>query len=169
MSTPLDLEAPGTGGTLPDERPEREERPEHDAGRPRWQAPAIVGAAAAAGTAAIVAVNPTDTGVPICWSQSMLGIDCPLCGGLRCVNALARGDLVAAVDHNVLAAVALPVAALVWAWWMVRSLQDRPFRLPNVPVWALTLLAVLVAAFTIARNLDAGPAVEWLASTRTGS
>ena len=44
---------------------------------------------------AVIWANPTDSGVPICWSQAAFGIDCPLCGGLRCTNALLRGDLAA--------------------------------------------------------------------------
>ena len=133
--------------------------------RPLWRAPALIGAGVAAGCAAIAMVNPTDSGVPICWSQAAFGIDCPLCGGLRCTNALLRGDLAAAADHNVLLAVVLPVIAVLWAVWLYRSLRGESFRLPSVPRWMIGVAAVTVLAFSVARNLDASGWIGWLGST----
>lgn len=133
--------------------------------RPLWRAPALIGAGVAAGCAAIAMVNPTDSGVPICWSQAAFGIDCPLCGGLRCTNALLRGDLAAAADHNVLLAVVLPVIAVLWAVWLYRSLRGESFRLPSVPRWVIGVAAVTVLAFSVARNLDASGWIGWLGST----
>ena len=133
--------------------------------RPAWMRGAIIGGAAACGCVAIAAVNPTDTGVPVCWSASVLGVDCPLCGGLRCVNSLMRGDWLAAADHNLLLAFALPVVVAVWAVWMIGAVRDRPVRLPSPPVWAWTVLAVLTLAFTVVRNLDLGPVAHYLAAT----
>lgn len=130
-----------------------------------WRTPAFAGAAIAVGTAAIVAVDPRTGGLPVCASQSMLGVDCPLCGGLRCVNSLARGDLAAALDHNVLLAVALPAAAVVWATWMVTSLAGRHLRLPSPPKWLSIGLIALVVAFGITRNLDLGAFTDFLSSS----
>lgn len=130
-----------------------------------WWSPAVVGAGIAVGCAAIAIVDPKDSGVPICWSQAALGIDCPLCGGLRCTNALLRGDIAAAADHNVLLAVALPVVAVLWVIWMIRSVRGERFTLPAVPRWLLTVAAVVVVAFTVTRNLDASGWIGWLGST----
>ena len=110
-------------------------------------------------------VDPRDSGVPICWSQGVFGIDCPLCGGLRCTNALLRGDLTAAADHNVLLAVALPVVAVVWAVWLYRSIRGQDLRLPRLPRWLIGAAAVVVVAFTVARNIDASGWIGWLGST----
>lgn len=137
------------------------------AGRPAWVRGAIVGGAVVCGCAAIALVNPTDSGVPICWSSSVLGVDCPLCGGLRTVNSLVRGDVLAAADHNVLLAIALPIVALLWVVWMVRSLRGRSFRVPAPPVWAWGVLGVVTVAFTVVRNMDLGPVAHWLAATAT--
>jgi hypothetical protein len=139
--------------------------PHAEVDRPLWRAPALIGAGVAAGCAAIAMVNPTDSGVPICWSQAAFGIDCPLCGGLRCTNALLRGDLAAAADHNVLLAVVLPVIAVLWAVWLYRSLRGESFRLPSVPRWVIGVAAVTVLAFSVARNLDASGWIGWLGST----
>ena len=133
--------------------------------RPLWWAPALVGAGVAAGCAAIAMVDPSDSGVPICWSQAVFGIDCPLCGGLRCTNALLRGDIAAAADHNVLLAVALPVITVIWAVWLYRSIRGERFRLPAPPKWLIGTGALLILAFTVARNVDSTGFIGWLAST----
>ena len=136
----------------------------HRPHRPRWVAPVAVGAVTACGCAAVALVDPGDSGTPVCWSKALFGVDCPFCGGLRCTNALLRGDWLAAADHNVLLAVALPALVVVWGVWLVRSLQDRPFRLPRVPRWGWIGIALLLVAFTVARNVG-GPAwIDWLAS-----
>lgn len=133
--------------------------------RPRWVAPVATGAALACGCAAVALWNPGDGGTTVCWSKSVFGIDCPLCGGLRATNSLLRGDWLAAADHNVLVAVALPVLAVLWVVWLVRSLQDRPFRLPSVPGPVWVGVAVLLVAFTVVRNLPADSGwIHWLAS-----
>jgi len=115
--------------------------------------------------AAIALVNPTDTGVPVCWSASVFGFDCPLCGGLRSVNSLARGDWLAAADHNVLLAVALPVVVVIWVAWMFGALRGREVRVPAPPTWAWAGLGVATLAFTVVRNLDLGPVAHYLAAT----
>jgi len=142
----------------------------HGSGSRRWVGPAVAVGAAAVGTALIAAWNPGDTGQVLCTSQAAFGVDCPFCGGMRCVNALARGDLLAAADHNVLLAVALPLAAVGLLVWLWRSWRDRPTRFP----WprdsraSATLGAVIVVglvAFTVARNVGGPEWAEWLRST----
>ncbi|MFM7064254.1 MAG: DUF2752 domain-containing protein, partial [Actinomycetes bacterium] len=120
---------------------------------PLWRTPALVGAGVAGASLAIAAWNPTDSGTPLCWSQSFLGVDCPFCGGLRCVNSLVRGDWLAAADHNVLLAVALPVAAVLWVVWLVKSVRGERFELPKVPTVAWVGIVVFLVAFTVARNV----------------
>lgn len=135
------------------------------ADRPRWIAPVATGAALAAGCAAIAFWNPGDGGVAVCWSKSVFGVDCPLCGGLRATNALLRMDWLAAADHNVLVAIGLPIIAIVWALWLVRSIQDRPFTLPKIPTAGWIAIGVFLLAFTVVRNLNVDVAwVHWLAS-----
>lgn len=131
-----------------------------------WVKGAAAGAAVACGCAAIALVDPTDSGVPVCWSAGIFGVDCPLCGGLRCTNSLVRGDWLAAADHNVLLAVALPAVAVAWVVWMVAALRGRPAPWPKVPAWAWWTLGVVTLAFTVVRNLDLGPVAHYLAATQ---
>lgn len=129
----------------------------------RILAPLALGAVALGGCVAVVATDPGDDGTPLCWSRSVFGVDCPFCGGLRATNSLLRGDLVAALDHNVVLAVALPVAALMWVWWLVRQWRggEPPRRLPN---WLVVSAAVLLVAFGVIRNFT-GPAwMRWIHS-----
>jgi len=137
-------------------------------------APAVTIGAVAGGCLLTAAWNPGDDGVAICASKSVLGIDCPFCGGMRSVNALTRGDWAAAADHNVVLAVVLPLVAVGLLVWLWRSWRDRPtpFPWPRSAAGSLTLgtvVVVLLIAFTVARNVG-GPAwVDWLgSSTWTG-
>lgn len=91
----------------------------------------------------------------------LTGTYCPACGGLRAVNDLTRGDLVAAASSNLVLVGSIPLFAL---WWL-RSLVDgwrgtgrpRPTRLQ--PVLAVAAVTVILA-FTVLRNTPAG---AWLA------
>jgi hypothetical protein len=132
-------------------------------------APVAVGAATVCGCAAIALIDPGDSGTAVCWSKSLFGVDCPLCGGLRCVNALVRGDWAAAADHNVLLAVALPLLAVAWAVWLVRSLRGRPApdwmrRLAHPSVAVGVAIGVFLLAFTVVRNVGGPEWAEWLNS-----
>lgn len=135
------------------------------AGNADWRKGALLGGAVAAGTAALALIDPRDSGVPVCWSAGLFGIDCPLCGGLRCVNSLARGDWLTAADHNVVLAVALPLLVVGWALWMIAAVQRRPLRLPRVSNWAWGTLICAVATFSVVRNMDLGPVAHWLAAS----
>lgn len=130
----------------------------------RLALPVGLGAVAVCGCVAVAAFDPGDDGVPLCWSRAVFGVDCPFCGGLRATNALLRGRPGAALDHNVLLAVALPVAALMWLWWMARQWRGTAEPARRVPLWITALAAVLLVAFGIVRNLT-GPAwARWLGS-----
>ena len=91
----------------------------------------------------------------------LTGTYCPGCGGLRAVNDLTRGDVVAAASSNLMFVAALPVLGLVW----VRTVVDRwQGRVRTLPPAARTMLAVGVLAaalaFAVLRNTGAG---AWLA------
>ncbi|HTN99573.1 MAG TPA: DUF2752 domain-containing protein [Microthrixaceae bacterium] len=134
---------------------------------PLWVRPAKIGALLAAGTVAIAAINPTDSGFAVCWSQR-LGIDCPFCGGLRTVTSLVHGDFMAALDHNVILAVALPLLAVAWTYWMITALMNRPVALPKFPRWLIASAGFVLLAFTVARNVGGPEWVQYLASSTYG-
>ncbi len=110
----------------------------------------VVAAAALLGAGSLV-------GLTRCPLHEATGLWCPLCGGLRSLAALARGDLVAALHANLLA-VALAVAGAVWAMrWTGRSVRA------GTPVAGLALdarsyrpLAVVLVAFAVIRNTPLG-------------
>jgi hypothetical protein len=161
---------------LVDRDPEAGERPDltpspappdpaaHPAPIRPWLGPAVMGATVACGCAAIALIDPGDNGTSVCWSKSLFGVDCPFCGGLRCVNALVRGDWAAAADHNVVLAVALPLVAVAWLVTLVRAVQGRPIRWRRPPTWVLVSGALFLLAFTVARNVGGPGWVEWLNS-----
>ncbi|MEZ5257209.1 MAG: DUF2752 domain-containing protein [Ilumatobacteraceae bacterium] len=120
--------------------------------------PLVTAAALALGGAAVLAVDPQLRGVPRCPVEALTGRYCPGCGLTRaCVHAV-RGEFGAAIGSNAL--LPLLVVAAVTAWWAwLRWSIGSPWR------WApgrwiatrwpasITGLLVVVAAFTVARNL----------------
>jgi hypothetical protein len=146
-----DREAPtgaGTGGAAP---------------APRWRRIAV--AALPLGALAYVAANdPSAAGriYPPCPSQLVLGLDCPGCGGLRGTHALVHGDVLAALDHNVLLPFLLAACAYAAAL-VVAPLFGRRVRALRPPRWAAVAIAVALVAFTVLRNLPVA-GLEWMAS-----
>jgi hypothetical protein len=70
----------------------------------------------------------------------------------------------AALDHNVVLAVALPVTTLMWLWWMTRQWRGDQPPPARVPPWISVTAVVLLVAFGIVRNFT-GPAwTRWLHS-----
>lgn len=142
--------------------------PSLGSGRARVAEPLRVGAAALAATAVLAVGNPNTTHVPLCPLKAVTGLDCPLCGSLRAVHALTRGDIAGAANHNLLFTVAAPFLVLAWGWWLLDTLDRRPPGTPLVEAYRrhATLLrwvgvAVLVT-FAVVRNL---PSMSWLGST----
>lgn len=125
-------------------------------------------AAATVATTAAAVVALADPAVPsrygLCPLLAVTGWWCPLCGSLRAVHALARGDVAGAADFNLVLLMALPLAVYAWAAWAAPLFGRRgpPRWQPSPPVGiGLVAVAVLgLTAFGVARNL---PAFAWLA------
>ena len=131
---------------------------------PAWRAPALVGLGVAAATAALAVVNPNTTQVPLCPLHAVTGFDCPFCGSLRAVHALAHQQLAEAASHNLLFTLAAPFLVSGWLLWLRASLRHPNSALspPRVPRGVVAALISLTAVFFVARNL---PALSWLASS----
>lgn len=124
-----------------------------DFGPSRLRAPRRVAAMLGVATAGVVVLDPQHTHIPLCPFHAMTGWWCPLCGGLRAVNATARGHLGAALHDNVLLMAAVPVFAWYFVDWTLRLRAGRPAR--RWPRSATVALVVLGVVFTVARNLPA--------------
>jgi hypothetical protein len=134
-----------------------------DASAARWRrlsAPVATVGGLALATVALHARDPHVRGSwGVCPLASM-GIYCPGCGGLRAVNDLTHGDVLAAASSNLALVVVLPFAVAGLLAWVAARWRGVPLRVGArvaAPVgWsALALLAV----FTVLRNLPG----SWLA------
>jgi hypothetical protein len=124
---------------------------------------AALGAAAGA-TALVALIDPQGGGpYPTCPSRLLLGVDCPGCGGLRGTHDLLHGNVVEALDHNLLLPLVLGFMAVAFGRWLL-PLVGRPARPLHPPRWALVASLVVVVAFTVLRNLPV-PALAWLRSS----
>ncbi|WP_242889957.1 DUF2752 domain-containing protein [Actinomadura litoris] len=105
----------------------------------------------------VAAVDPNQAGnYPTCPFLSLTGRQCPGCGSLRTIHALAHGEVREALGLNLFAMVMLPVLAFFWGRWTVARALDRPSRTkagdPRL-IWGL-LGAVML--FWLVRNLPFG-------------
>ena len=93
--------------------------------------------------------------------SAALGVYCPGCGGLRAVNDLTNGQVGAAASSNLLLFVAIPVLVFLLGRWALDAwtgrVRDHDTRLA---MWLTGAALVLMAVFTVARNLPFG---DWLA------
>lgn len=97
----------------------------------------------------------------LCPSAAWFGVWCPGCGGLRAVNDLTHGDVVAAASSNLAFVVVLPFLLLGLAVWTLDRWRGRERSVPpRAMVAAGVVVAVGVVVFTVLRNLAAG---SWLA------
>jgi hypothetical protein len=126
----------------------------------RLTAPLGVAGVVLAASLVLVVLDPNKGHLPICPLKATTGLDCPGCGGLRCVHDLATGHPAAAANQNVLALVLFPFLIAWWLVWLVRRWRHdyRPVTVPSRVVIAVLVLAVI---FGIARNL---PFVPYLRS-----
>jgi hypothetical protein len=124
----------------------------------------LAGLAGAIGVTAYVGLVDPSTGgaYPLCPSRVLFGLDCPACGGLRGTHDLVRGDVAAALDHNLLLPLWLGLAAAAVAVWLL-PLAGRRAPALRPPRWLLLGAAALAAAFTVLRNVPVA-GLEFLAA-----
>lgn len=78
------------------------------------------------------------------------------------MHDLLHGDVVGALDHNLLLPFTVGALGLMLALWML-PLVGRPARRIDVPPWAAVAAGVVIAVFTVLRNLPV-PALAFLGS-----
>jgi hypothetical protein len=114
-----------------------------------------------AGVVGVAATRAVGLPLPPCPLRALTGIPCPGCGAGRAISAMLDGDVIAAVDHNVL--VPLALALIVWSaiaavsrgagarWWDPLALRS-----------ASLVTAATIGTFSLLRLLPWGP-TAWLA------
>ncbi len=102
-------------------------------------------------------------GLLSCPLHAATGLWCPFCGGLRCVAALTRGDLFAALSLNVVVVALLPVLVAWWCLTARAALAGRPGGAPRVSNRFWLGLGLVLVAFTVWRNLPQLAGGTWLA------
>ena len=90
---------------------------------------------------------------PRCPVFFWLHIDCPGCGGTRALAALLHGRLNEAMHWNAMVVLFLPFAAVFLALTYWRAMKAATFLWPTIPDSLLKLSLVLIAIFTVVRNL----------------
>lgn len=121
--------------------------------------PLLLGAAGALAVGVVSVVDPGEPGhYPTCPFLAVTGLQCPGCGTLRAVHALAHGDLIAAIDLNVIAVLLLPLLAWAWWRWLLSSLRGRS-RAPALPAPAGYAIAATLTVFWFLRNTPWFPAL----------
>lgn len=131
---------------------------------PPWVEPAGLLVAGLGACAYIKIVDPNHSGAyPQCPTKLLTGVDCPLCGATRAVHSLLDGNLVGAMDHNLLFVLSLPLLAYAFVAWtstrMGRPMKPLPINNPRV----LMSVGIVLLVFTVVRNLPVMP-FHWLNS-----
>jgi hypothetical protein len=135
-----------------------------DVAAPGWRGvrtPVLIAGVLLAGSVALHLRDPHRSGsYGFCPWLALTGTYCPGCGGLRAVNDLTHGNVLAAASSNLLFVASLPFVAVWWlrsfadGWRGVRRhLSDRSAYVVLVVVLSSTML------FWVLRNL---PFATWL-------
>jgi hypothetical protein len=119
----------------------------------RMVGPVAAAFGAAAVTVYVGLVDPNRPGhYPVCPFLKVTGLYCPGCGGLRCVHALAHGDLPAAFGFNALAVLMVPLIVVIWLRWTIRAVRGTVRTTVADPRLIRALVAVILL-FAVLRNL----------------
>ncbi|MDJ0769113.1 MAG: DUF2752 domain-containing protein [Ilumatobacter sp.] len=121
--------------------------------RPSLAAPMAVGCCLAAGTAYVVADDPSDGGFLPCPFRTLTGLWCPGCGVTRATHHLFRGDIVQALRFNAFVVVILASLAAVWLGWTLHAAGRSVRWAARIPVWAQVAAGAVLFAFAVVRNV----------------
>jgi hypothetical protein len=130
----------------------------------RWRGvrtPLILATAALAASVLLQVRDPHVHGsYGFCPWLALTGTACPLCGGLRAVHDLGRGDLLSAASSNLMLVAALPLVGVLWSRRLVDGWCGRPARYDDRQLFgALAAAVAVVVGFWVLRNL---PFATWL-------
>ena len=94
---------------------------------------------------------------PRCIFKLLTGLNCPGCGGTRCLHALVHGDLLQALAFNPLVVLALPYVLVAGTQLVLRDGLGKKASIWRLPSWSISVLFWVVVTFWILRNVDAYP------------
>ena len=120
---------------------------------------------AAAGTVAAISAlvciklgNPTtSTYFPQCPFNALTGLNCPGCGLTRAMHGLLNGDILTALDFNVLIVFIAPLPFYALLMLVSVALRGRSLPFPKVSNSAIWTISAILVAFGILRNLPFYP------------
>ncbi|MFD4183522.1 DUF2752 domain-containing protein, partial [Rhodococcus sp. NPDC058514] len=81
---------------------------------------------------------------------------CPGCGGLRAVNDLTHGDVVASLSSNAAILPLVVVLTVAWMRWVSRRWRGVDDRMIVLGRSATAAILVVLAVFTVVRNTPWG-------------
>ena len=111
----------------------------------------------ASGSIFVACFDPARLGLPLCPLLAMTGFACPGCGLTRAFHALLTGDIIPALDFNIL----VPVWAAIFGYSFVSLvlLAVRGRGLPMWPTWPrfLWTFMIVLLTFGVVRNIPIWP------------
>ena len=102
--------------------------------------------------------DPAESSIlPSCPFRTLTGFDCPGCGTLRGLHQLLHGNILAALDLNLVMVLMLPYLCI--SFFLILPFDSigrraRLYYLPSKWIWGL-LVAIIV--FWVARNIPVYP------------
>ena len=86
-----------------------------------------------------------------------------MCGATRAVHSLLRGDVVGAMDHNLLLVLLVPVFIYAFVAWTATRMGHPLKPVPINSPWVWGPLTIVTIVFTVVRNIPGTP-FHWLNS-----
>ena len=117
-------------------------------------APIACGACLVAGTAYVVANDPSDGGTFLpCPFRALTGWWCPGCGVTRAIHHLFRGEIVQALRFNLFVIVILAALVATWSAWTAHAAGKNVTRIVTcIPVWLQVAAGAALLVFAVVRN-----------------
>lgn len=110
------------------------------------------------GSAAVAYFDPAKANFfPVCPLYSLTGLACPGCGLTRGFHALFQGDIIPALDFNLLVPVWTVIFGYVWFSLLLLALRGK-----GLPMWMTTpkflwTFMIVLLTFGVLRNIPVWP------------
>jgi hypothetical protein len=116
-----------------------------------------------AGAFVVRQFDPVNAGFfPQCPLFQLTGLHCPGCGMTRGFHALFQGDLISAIDYNLLLPFFFFFASYVFVSLFLTTFRGRGLTFQILSPWILWSFFVIGITFSVLRNLPMSP-FNWLA------